>query len=299
MTSSDNARTKSSRLRGLHNAVQYASHLKIPTPFPLSRSALTALVDKLPAFPSCAAEVLRAAQRGRITTEDLIHLASHDQVLAGGLVQAANGAKYTWSGKVQNLEQAVGYLGEVRATQMLVEAAMKPILAIIGHRRLWEHSLEAAAVAQRLAASSGLLKPSDAYLLGLVHDVGALLLSLAPADARAGVQALIAAGCETPVAELLLLGTTHAQAGADVLRYWGMPGDYVKAVEHHHDPEVAGGPGAALLYLAEQWTEPDGDRLRDDRLAYSLAALHLHEEKLYEPVPDCDRQGRASLAPSQ
>ena len=165
---------------------------------------------------------------------------------------------------------------------MLVEAAIKPILAVIGHRTLWEHSQEAAAVAQRFATSSGLISPSDAYLLGLVHDVGALLLALAPADAHASVRSLTASGCETPVAELLIFGTTHAQAGADVLRHWGMPEDYVNAVEHHHDPEVGGSTGAALLYLTEQWTEPNGDRLRDDRLEYSMAELNLNEVLPYK-----------------
>jgi HD-like signal output (HDOD) protein len=217
-----------------------------------------------------------------MSSQQLIELAGHDQTLAGALVQAANGAKYTWSGKVRTLEQAVAYLGEIRATQMLVEAALKPILAAVSHRRLWEHSLEAAAVAHRLATSSRMMAPSDAYLLGLVHDAGALLLALAPADARASLRSLTNAGCETPVAELLIFGTTHAQAGADVLRFWNMPEDYIDAVEHHHDPETGGGAGAALLYLTEQWTEPDGDRLRDDRLDYSLATLNLKEALPYK-----------------
>ena len=270
------------RLRTIYTAVERAAHLHISIGTPLTRAFLTPLLDRLPVFPVCAAEVLRVARGGQMTAAQLVSLANRDQVLAGHLVHAANAAKYTWSGQVRNVEQAVAYLGEIRATQMLVEAAVKPIMTVVGHRTLWEHSQEAAAVAHRLALSSGLVPPSDAYLLGLVHDVGTLLLALAPAEARAALQSLIAGGCETPVAELLIFGTTHAHAGADVLRHWGMPEDYVAAVEYHHDPEVGGGAGAAILYLTEQWTEPDGDRLRDDRLEFSMSELNLSEVLPYK-----------------
>ena len=266
----------------MYNAVDRAAHLHVPPTSRLSRAKLLPLVCNLPVFPDCAAEILRVARRGQINVERLVDLAGHDQVLAGALIKAANGAKYTWSGSVRSLKEAVIYIGEIRATQILVEAAIKPILAVVGHKTLWDHSLEAAAVAQRLATSSGLLRPSEAYLLGLMHDAGSLLLALTPADARAGFQALIAAGCETPVSELIMFGATHAQTGADVLRHWGMPDEYVTAVEHHHDPECGGGVGAAMLYLTEQWTEPNGDQLRDDRLEYSLESMNLCEALPYK-----------------
>jgi hypothetical protein len=97
-----------------------------------------------------------------------------------------------------------------------------------------------------------------------------------------GMQELVAAGCERSVAELLFFGATHGQAGADVLRHWCLPETYVRAVEYHHDPETGGDIGAALLYLTEQWTEPNGDCLREDRLEYSLGALQLPEVLPYK-----------------
>jgi putative nucleotidyltransferase with HDIG domain len=221
--------------------------------------------------------VIRAACKGPVKAEQLIDLAGADPVLAGNLIQAANSASYTWSGKVRTLQQAVMYLGEIRATHLLISVAMKPILSVVGHQQIWEHSVEAASVARKLCASSDVFDPSTAYILGLLHDVGMLLLRLGPAEAQANMLSLVEAGCERGVAELLFLGATHGQAGADILREWRMPPDFIAAVEFHHDPETSGDPGSALLYLAEQWTEPNGDRLREDRVEHSLAVLGLQE----------------------
>ena len=248
----------------------------------LRRGALRKLIPQLPVFPVCAAEVIRASSCGYMTAEQLITLASKDQVLAGGLLQAANSAGNPWSGRVCSVKQAVMHLGEIRAAQVLVAAAMKPILAVVGHQKLWDHSLEAASVAHKLAFSSKMFDPAGAYVLALLHDVGELLLRLAPTEVRMSLQELVSAGCERSVAELLIFGATHGQAGADVLRHWCMPEAYVRAVEYHHDPETGGDIGAALLYLTEQWTEPDGVSLREDRLEYSLGALKLPEVLPYK-----------------
>ena len=255
--------------------------LDVPVTPAQRRTLLRSLIPQLPVFPVCAAEVIRTASKGRVTAEQLIDVAGADQVLAGSLIQAANSASFTWSGNVRTLQQAVMYLGEVRATHLLISVAMKPILGVVGHQKIWEHSLEAASVAQKLSSSSNMFDPSSAYILGLLHDVGELLLRLAPSDASASIQSLVTSGCERGVAELLILGATHGQAGADVLRHWRMPEDYVRAVEYHHDPETGGDAGSALLYLAEQWTEPNGDRLREDRLDHSVGLLHLREAMPY------------------
>lgn len=234
----------------------------------------SSLLKKLPAFPACAGEVIRRAATG-LSSEDVVRLAGTDQILAGSLIQAANSAAYTWSGTVGNLPQAVMYLGEVRAARVLVSAAMKPILGVVGHQKLFDHSLEVAHVAVQLASEKNVINPADAHILGLLHDVGELLFKIAPPEHGRRLTELVAAGVEKPVAEEMAYGLTHAQAGASVLRHWRMPEEYATAVEFHHSPEKGGSAGSALLYLAEQWTDPDGDVLTDCRLIYSLETLNL------------------------
>jgi putative nucleotidyltransferase with HDIG domain len=241
----------------------------------MTRDELSALLDELPVFPVCAAEVIRLARAG-LSSEQLIQLAGSDQVLAGSLIKAANSAAYTWSGTVGTLPQAVLYLGETRGTQVLLSAAIKPVLGVIGHRRLYDHALEVAHISMRLTSKTGELNTADAYVLGLLHDVGELLLKLCPSDSAQRVDELVTAGAERLVAEQMVYGATHAEAGADVLRHWHMPAEYVSAVEYHHTPEQGGGVASAMLYLGEQWTDANGDRLCESRLQSALNMLDLN-----------------------
>ncbi|HYO80211.1 MAG TPA: HDOD domain-containing protein [Bryobacteraceae bacterium] len=241
----------------------------------LTRHKLRALIPRLPAFPSSAGQVVRAASSGCIPSEKLVRLAASDPVLAGSFIAAANSGSSSWGGTVGTVQKAAMYLGEVKGTQVLLRVALQPVLSVIGHSRLWEHSLEAANVALRLAANSTQFAEPDAYVLGLLHDIGELLFRLAPAEAAAGVETLVSRGLSRPEAEATVYGASHAQAGSDILQHWGLPDEYRTAVEFHHNPEATDSAGAALLYLCEQWTDPADDPCSDDRLEKARVRLHL------------------------
>lgn len=245
----------------------------------MNRESLRALIPQLPVFPACASEVMRAGTKG-LSAEQIICLAARDQVLAGSLIKKANSAAYSWSGTVATLPQAVFYLGQERAGQVLLAEALRPILRVVGHRELFEHSLEAAHVAERLASASQTFDVPGAYILGLLHDVGELLLKLTPVESRRRVEDLISQGAPRREAESAVFGVTHAEAGADVLKHWRLPEDYVAAVAFHHFPQGGGGLGAAVLYLAEQWTDPNGDPPCEDQLHYCASLLKLDAENL-------------------
>jgi HD-like signal output (HDOD) protein len=245
-----------------------------------SREQLASLANKLPVFPPAALQVMRAARAGNLASNQLVEFAARDQVLAGSLLAAANAAAYTWSGTVRNLQSAVLYLGDVRASAVLISAALKPVLGAPGSNGLWVHSVLAASAAEQLATMSGQIQPGDAYTVGLLHDVGKLLIRLAPAEVSAVRQRLIRNGCATSVAEVLTCGATHAEAGADVLRHWGLPADYIEAVEFHHEPEHVDLPLASLLYLAEQCTGSEEDLPSAARMRHALDVLGVTGEQL-------------------
>lgn len=252
----------------------------------MNRESLRNLIPRLPVFPACAAEILRARKTG-LSSDQIVRLASRDQVLAGGLLKAANSAVYTWSGTVTTLGQAVWYLGEERSTQVLFTEALKPVLLVVGHRKLYEHSIEAAHVAERLASTSQTFDTGSAYILGLLHDVGELLFRLTPPENILQVEDLISKGMGRREAESAVFGVTHAEAGADVFRSWRLPEEYAVAVACHHSPRE-GGIGSALLYLAEQWTDPNGDLPSEDDLQHCARLLKLNAESLAVTSPSSD-----------
>jgi putative nucleotidyltransferase with HDIG domain len=235
-----------------------------------SRPQLALLAPELPVFPAAALKVLRAARSNPLCSTQIVDLAMTDPVLAGSLLSAANAAAYTWSGTVRNVQAAVMYLGDIRAAAVLLAAALKPVMCPSGDQELWLHSLAAASAAEQLARLSDHINPNEAYTVALVHDVGKLLMQLAPPDVSAARQRLIRNGCAAAVAEVLTCGATHAEAGADVLRHWALPPEYIEAVEFHHEPEHTRSSFAALLYLAEQCTGGEEDLPSAVRTTHAL-----------------------------
>jgi HD-like signal output (HDOD) protein len=238
-----------------------------------SKPQLLDLTPHLPVFPAVAAEVIRTSREDGLSFDRLFQLASSDQTLAGQLIQASNTAAFSTVEPVRDLRKAVMLLGTDRASRILVAAAMKPLLTTKGLGDLWHHSLVAARVSELIAARASVCPAGDAYLLGLIHDVGRLLLRLAPNHVTAAAQKLVDSGCPTDLAELVICGATHSQAGGSVLRHWGLPEEWAVAVDFHHEPEHCDSALAAMLCITEHLTESAEDLPSMARLNASLQAL--------------------------
>jgi len=200
-------------------------------------------------------------------------------VLAGNLMSAAGTALYARERPARNLVEAISCIGTEKASRILMATALAPILFLPGQEAHWRHATESAAAAEALARLSG-IPAGDAYLLGLLHDAGSLLLQMAPIQARASLERLIAGGVQVAVAEALTCGDNHAGAGAEVLRAWKLPSEFVTAVEYHHEPERTDSKLAALLYVVEFWTGSEEDLPSTARLRTCLGRLGLTMESL-------------------
>lgn len=239
------------------------------------REELIALVPRLPVCPARAFEVMGIMSRGDVGFDDLVSVASGDQVLAGSVLQVANSPAFARSVPARDVHQAVMYIGTEQASRVIVAAALKPVLSIQGGDALWQHSIDSAIVAELLAQRTSHIDPREAYVLGLLHDVGKLLLNIAPAPARECRERLTTAGVPRQIAEIVTCGADHALAGADVLRSWGLPQDYIAAVESHHQPERSPSDASALLYLVEFCTDSEEDLPSEIRMRCALDRVGL------------------------
>lgn len=119
------------------------------------------------------------------------------------------------------------------------------------------------------------MDPEKAYTVGLLHDIGRLLLELAPPAVLERRDRLRASGVDSAIAELLTCGTSHAEAGADVLELWNLPEEYMTAVAFHHEPDRCDSVLASLLYVVEFWTASEEDLPSSWQLRHSLDQLGL------------------------
>jgi HD-like signal output (HDOD) protein len=246
----------------------------------IDRTEVEQLISKMPVFRSSALELLRISSAHDVELRDLVRVAKSDQVLAGAVLQRVNSALYAVEKKVASIERAVSLLGTEATRKVLVAAALRPLLCTPQMPDLWTHSQEAAQAAQALARLTKAVPPDEAYMLGLVHDIGRLLLQLLPSPVRNCCERLQKDGVQSAIAELLTCGISHAEAGGMVLRTWHVPEEYIVATMHHHEPENCDSPLAALLYLVEFWLASDEDAPSQVRLQVALSRLGITMEQL-------------------
>jgi HD-like signal output (HDOD) protein len=141
--------------------------------------------------------------------------------------------------RVASIQQAVSYLGLSTVRSMVLSAELfkpgKTLCAALDLGQLQRHALNVALVARSLAAETAWAE--DAFLAGLLHDIGFLVLGR-----QRGVemqQALEAHATGMPLedAERKFVGVDHGTAGAYLLGLWGLPYDIVEAVANHSVPE--------------------------------------------------------------
>jgi putative nucleotidyltransferase with HDIG domain len=245
-----------------------------------TREDLLALIPRLPVYPAVAIRALTTLAKPNVDVREIEEISKADQVLAGQLLQAANSAFFSPRYPLKTVRDALNHIGMDAARNIVATAALRPLFGAPKLRQLWLHSIETAEIAERLANLSSAISPREAFLAGLVHDVGRLAISLLPADVSGTCERLTAKGCEVTLAELVLFGFDHAEAGAEVLTIWKFPPDMIAAVRHHHSPGLVDSNLAALLYVAEFWSAADEDLPSNAALQSAVKRLGLSPEKI-------------------
>jgi putative nucleotidyltransferase with HDIG domain len=181
-------------------------------------------------------------------------------VMSGLLIQTANSSYYSPRITIASIRHAISYLGVEATRKVLLAATFRSNLASMRMHQLWNHSLDVAQTSERLAMRSRMvIDPSEAFLAGLVHDVGRLAFSIMPAAFLERFYRLTERGCPAVEVEICLSGLCHADVGAKTLVQWKFPNALVEAVRWHHRPERSSSTLASLLYLAEVVSESEED----------------------------------------
>ena len=253
-----------------------------------SRTDLVNMVDRLPVFPAVAHRALALLEDRQTSFGQIEAVVASDQVLAGNILQAANSALMGGREKAVNIRQALSRIGTEKACRIITAASLKPMFASGQLHRLWNHSLDVAAAAESLAEFTGRVDPQEAFLAGLVHDVGRLALLRLPFSAAERYMRLMDQGCPPVLVERALFGRTHMSIGADTLRAWRFDEELAESVAHHHTPEQYPSVLAALLYLSEEWTAAAEDLPSQFRLDRATGMTGVSLERLAAGPPGTD-----------
>jgi HD-like signal output (HDOD) protein len=236
-----------------------------------------------PVLTSSLIAVANSALYGReYEVRDLEAIALHDPVLTSSLIAVANSALYGRSERVSTVARAIASVGVVAARKIMLGAAMRPLFASAGLKRIWCHALSSAPLCAALASHTGLLTSEEGLVLGLVHDIGAVAVQFLGRETLATYRNLQAGGCPVAYIEHLLLGRDHGEIGARLIAEWNFPDEFIEAVRFHHQPERSASRLPSLAYLTEFWSGLDEDIPSFGRIDACLAQVGITLETLME-----------------
>ena len=226
----------------------------------------------MPVLPTRAQEMFLLAMDPDVAPNRLIELVSRDPVLATRVLRLANSAFSASAVEITTIPEAVMRVGTALVRNVMSSTCLK---ALAGDTRLYgrpgqqcvEHCIGTAYLASLVAERTG-EPPAEAFLYGLLHDIGKLLLlKLAREAARYGLAA-------PDDAELAAIVTEqHTLAGWFLVDRWSLPARLHDPIVWHHDPEMATDrpQAAAVAYVA-------------NRLARRYGVAGEHEE--FDPLGD-------------
>jgi len=227
------------------------------------RAHVLQMIDELPPLNEVARHLLSLIGGERTSAGDLDRVIRNDQALTARVLKVANSAAYGKSRRVSSLTEAVMLMGDARLADLVLGVSLDQALgegALADFaERAWDHSIDCAAVARALARLQGQVDPDTAFVAGLMHDIGLLVLARAAPTEIAGL--LASRPADQLAAERQLLGLNHPQVGLRLLEKWNLPPHLCEAVRLHHAPHrryAATNPLVNVIALADLLTAIDG-----------------------------------------
>lgn len=194
---------------------------------------------ELPVFDQTAIRIREMIERGEYDPDAMERLVASDPALCGSLLRHANSSFFGGIEKVVIVRDAIVRLGVRQAAELVIVATQRhqyrladPMLLEIAEQ-LWRHAVACGVGCQWLARKIRLeARQQEAFLAGLLHDIGKLLLLRV-------LDELVASGNLPfdPSRDLVLelLACLHCQEGHALMRTWNIPEAYAEIVKHHHD----------------------------------------------------------------
>lgn len=228
-----------------------------------SKNIASSLIQKftsLKTIGSVAQKLVRMIESDTCSLKEFEDVIKVDPILVLRLLKLVNSAYFGLRSKIKNIAEAVAYIGMDNLRNLLILDAIKHLFKDsdssnqFSRNRLWLHSAVTSVCSQMISERVFAQKGEDAFLCGLLHDIGLIV-----EDQAASYQFETFCSSFEPEDhdligyERLAIGTDHQVTGSLLTKEWGLRPEICKAVETHHknlkqiEPESLSG----LLQIAE------------------------------------------------
>lgn len=194
------------------------------------------------------------------TMTDVALLVGRDPALSARFLQIVNSPLNQRAVKVETVSHAVSLLGSRQVHDIVLSAAVAEafddlFIDAVELRKFWQQSVFCAVLAQQLAVISESVEPERLFVMGLLHDIGHLvMLQAIPEQLQQTISTAAAADLPRYQVERELLGFDYAQLGSQLMKDWGLPVSLQVTTRFHPEPATTNrfNVEAALLHLSSQ-----------------------------------------------
>jgi putative nucleotidyltransferase with HDIG domain len=224
-------------------------------------------LEILATMPEVISEVMRFAEDDSAPLDALANVVLKDAPLTVRIIAAANSSLYGRNLRSSNVRDAIMTLGARSVKSIALSHSLIDVINRIDSqvhlKTYWKHSIEVAIISELIAKKIGLREREEAYIAGLFHDIGVLVLDSCFPREYAHVWKGAQHGDSLIKLEEMLFSTNHCKVGSYLLSLWNLPEVYPSAIINHHD--------------TVDLKEPDQNRMIPQivNLAERIARYHL------------------------
>ncbi len=207
-------------------------------------------VPDVPSLPVVATRILHIIADGNSSLEDLKKVISLDQAFSLRLLKVANSPYYRASNTVSDISDAITRIGFTTVQALVFAISLRDLRRSSNKTdvALWEHSLAASVASGLIARDLGVIPSGEAFVYGLLHDIGKVVINLSMKKEFAEVIRIVQEEhISFPEAENRILGFDHGDMGQYVAKQWRLPSDMVLAIANHHETDILSGGESAEL----------------------------------------------------
>jgi HD-like signal output (HDOD) protein len=213
-------------------------------------------VSSLATLPEVTARIVSTVEDPKSSPAQLHKIVSHDPALVTRILKVVNSAFYGLPGQIASVERAIVLLGLNAIKNIAVAASLGQLFRGVklceGYtaKDLWTHCIAVGVTAREIAKQMKLPLGDEAFLAGMIHDIGLLVQLQTSPEKLAHVCERAKTG-QVHFAELEreIMGMDHQQLGAALCEHWKFPRSCQLVAGYHHRPQALANENRLLVTL--------------------------------------------------
>jgi HD-like signal output (HDOD) protein len=205
-------------------------------------------ISHIATLPEITLKIVNLVEDPKSTAQDLHKVISNDPALCARILKVVNSAFYGLPGQIGSINRAIVLLGLNAVKNIAIAASLAKLFRggeltpTFSAKNLWAHSMATAAASKAIAEHLKLGLTDEAFLAGLIHDIGVVVEiqydrhRLIEVLTRTGADETGAPKSDMLAAEVDVFGATHQDFGKGLCEKWKFPKSFAYVTGHHHDP---------------------------------------------------------------